>query len=440
MKINRLLWIACLAACTAGAGFAETKVLQGFTLIDGNGRRPVSPAAMIVNDGRIQWVGPQSQLKMPAGAESIDLTGKYVMPGIINLHGHVGNTLDLDQGAKFATRENVEKQLAMYASYGVTSVASMGTDQAAVIQVRAEQRAGRPHATRVFSAGRGFTGPDGYPTHTPGMEGVPFEVSSPEQVALIVSGLSAANIDLVKMWVDDHLGRYKKIQLDVAKAIIAEAHKHQLKVAAHIFYLDDAKALVDAGLDNLAHSVRDLPVDRALIAAMKKNGNYQTATLSREISLYYFAQPRPALADPFFIRSVSANVLDTLKSPEFQKKTAADPDHDKYPQFLAMAKRNLKTLFDAGVKIGFGTDSGPPGRFQGYFEHWEMELMVESGLTPMQVITAATKTSAAFLGAKDLGTLEAGKWADLIVLSKNPVDEIKNSRSIEMVMIAGNRL
>ena len=136
----------------------------------------------------------------------------------------------------------------------------------------------------------------------------------------------------------------------------------------------------------------------------------------------------------------AAKVLDTLKSPEYQKKTAADPDHDKYPQFLAMAKRNLKTLFDAGVKIGFGTDSGPPGRFQGYFEHWEMELMVESGLTPMQVITAATKTSAAFLGAKDLGTLEAGKWADLIVLSRNPVDEIKNSRSIEMVMIAGNRI
>jgi imidazolonepropionase-like amidohydrolase len=440
VKINRFLSAVCLAACCAGAAFAETKVLQGFTLIDGNGRRPVSPAAMIVTDGRIQWVGAQAQLKKPAGAETIDLSGKFVMPGIINLHGHVGNTLDLDQDAKFATRENVEKQLAMYASYGVTSVASMGTDQPAVIQVRAEQHTGRPHATRVFSAGRGFTGPAGYPTHTPGMGGVPFEVSSPEQAAMIVTGLAGANMDLVKMWVDDHLGREKKISLDVAKAIIAEAHKHQLKVAAHIFYLDDAKILVDAGLDNLAHSVRDQPVDRALIAAMKKNGTYQTATLSREISLYYFAQPRPALADPFFIRSVSAKVLDTLKSPEFQKKTAADPDHDRYPQFLSMAKRNLKTLFDAGVKIGFGTDSGPPGRFQGYFEHWEMELMVESGLTPAQVITAATKTSAAFLGAKDLGTLEAGKWADLIVLSKNPLDEIKNSRAIEMVMIAGNRI
>jgi imidazolonepropionase-like amidohydrolase len=174
VKINCFLSAVCLFACSAGAAFAETKVLQGFTLIDGNGHRPVSPAAMIVADGRIQWVGPQAKLKMPAGTETIDLTGKYVMPGIINLHGHVGNTLDLDQDPKFATSENVEQQLAMYASYGVTSVVSMGTDQPAVIQVRAEQRAGRPHATRVFSAGRGFTGPGGYPTHTPGMGGVPF--------------------------------------------------------------------------------------------------------------------------------------------------------------------------------------------------------------------------------------------------------------------------
>ncbi len=437
------MWAACglaSALLCAGGAFAETKVLEGFTLMDGNGHKPVANAAMIIIDGRIKWVGSKSQLKMPAGAETIDLTGKYVMPGIINLHGHVGNTADLAQDTRFATRANVEKQLAMYASYGVTSVASMGTDQPAVLEVRATQRAGRPAITRVFSAGRGFTGPGGYPTSTAGMEGVPFEVSSPSEVAQHVGELAGQKVDLVKMWVDDHLGREKKISLDIGKSIISEAHRYQLKVAAHIFYLDDAKALVDAGLDDLAHSVRDKPVDNLLIAAMKKHGTIQTATLSREISLYYFAQPRPALADPFFIRSVSPDVLETLKSSSYQERITADPDHAKYPQFLSMAKNNLKKLFDSGVKIGFGTDSGPPGRFQGYFEHWEMELMAEAGLTPMQVITAATRTSADFLGAKDLGTLEAGKWADLIVLGKNPLDDIKNSRSLEMVMIAGNKI
>ena len=117
---------------------------------------------------------------------------------------------------------------------------------------------------------------------------------------------------------------------------------------------------------------------------------------------------------------------------------AADPDFAEYPRFLQTAKQNLKRLVDAGVKYGFGTDSGPPGRFPGYFEQWEMELMVSSGLTPSQVIQAATHNAAEFLGAKDLGTLQANKWADLIVLDKNPLDDIRNTRSIHAVYIAGN--
>ena len=146
------------------------------------------------------------------------------------------------------------------------------------------------------------------------------------------------------------------------------------------------------------------------------------------------------LDDPFFTRGVSPNALSTLKSAAYQQKIAADPDYAKYPVFLETAMSNLKKLSDSGVKIGFGTDSGPPARFPGYFEQWELQLMVESGLTPMQVITDATRNAAEFLQAKDLGTLERGKWADLIVLGKNPLDDIRNTRFIEMVMIAGNKI
>jgi imidazolonepropionase-like amidohydrolase len=146
------------------------------------------------------------------------------------------------------------------------------------------------------------------------------------------------------------------------------------------------------------------------------------------------------LDDPFFARSVSPRVVTMLKS-SYRDKTAADPDLAQYPGFLEMAKRNLKKLADAGVKIGFGTDTGPPGRFSGYFEHRELELMVEAGLKPAQVITGATRDSAEFLGvSRDLGTLEPGKWADLIVLNKNPLVDIANTRSIDVVMIAGNRV
>jgi imidazolonepropionase-like amidohydrolase len=156
--------------------------------------------------------------------------------------------------------------------------------------------------------------------------------------------------------------------------------------------------------------------------------------------MFIYGQTPPFANDPFFTRSVSADVVAKLKSPTYQQTVRSDPDFSQYPAFLRTAEHNLKLLADAGVPYGFGTDSGPPGRFPGYFAHWEMELMVQSGLTPMQVITAATGSAAAFLHAKDLGTLEPSKWADLIVLNQNPLDDIKNTRAIAAVYIAGNRV
>jgi imidazolonepropionase-like amidohydrolase len=364
------------------------------------------------------------------------------MPGIINLHGHVGNVSGLTQDPKYFTSENLEKQLTLYASYGVTSVVSMGSEQDLIFQVRSRQRDGRPRVARVFTAYRGFTSPGGYPTAAPGMKGVPFEVTTVDQVRKNVAELADRRVDVVKIWVDDHLGRERKIPMELSRAIVENAHKHKLRVAAHIFYLDDAKALVEAGLDGLAHSVRDQPVDDALIASMKKRGAWQAAaTLTREMSVFAWGKPNPVTRDPFFVRGVEPAVLETIRNPEYQKKIAADPDFSKYPGFLETAKKNLKRLADAGVKFGFGTDSGPPARFQGFFEHWEMELMADAGLTPQQIITAASKSSAEFLGvSNELGTLEAGHWADLIVLGKNPLDNIRNTRTLESVYIAGNKV
>ncbi|HUS05768.1 MAG TPA: amidohydrolase family protein [Bryobacteraceae bacterium] len=426
---------------STGCVFAEVTVLQNFNLIDGRGGTPVPNASLVIRDGRIEYAGPGSRMPKVSGARIVDLTGKYVMPGIINLHGHVGNVSELTQDPKNFTRANVDKNLKTYASYGVTSVVSMGSDQPLILDVRSEQRAGRPATTRVFTAYRGFTGKGGYPTSAPGMKGVPFEVENADQVKKDVAELAAKKVDVVKIWVDDHLGKQKKIPMDLSKAIIEAAHRDHLKVAAHIFYLDDAKQLVEAGLDGLAHSVRDKPVDSALIASMKKHGAWQmAATLAREGSMMVYGKNAPFLDDPFFTRSVSPGVIATLKSSDYQKKITADPDFKLYAGFLETAKKNLKRLADAGVKYGFGTDTGPPARFPGYFEHWEMELMVDAGLTPMQVITAASKSSAEFLGvSKELGTLERGKWADLIVLRADPLANIKNTRTIDTVYIAGNK-
>jgi imidazolonepropionase-like amidohydrolase len=428
-----------LALLICHADGAEIAAFKGFTLI-GNGA-PQRDVGMIVTDGRITWVGPAALMKVPPGGTVQDFTGRYVIPGMINLHGHVSIASGLAQDAKgYYTRDRVAKNLALYARYGITAVASLGTDQPLVYQIREEQRAGRSRMARIFTAGRGFTGKGGYPSTIAGMEGVPFEATTPQAAAAAVEELALQHPDLVKIWVDDHAGKLPKIPIEISTAIIQAAHRHGLKVVAHIFYLQDAKQLAAAGIDGFAHSVRNQPVDDELIRLMKQHGTWQmAATLSREASMFAYAKPAPVLADPFFAEFMAPDVLTTLKSPAYQQKIAAGPELARYPEYLRTAQRNLKRLADSGVRYGFGTDSGPPARFAGYFEHWEAQLMVEAGLTPAQAITAATRSAAEFLGAtRDLGSLEQGKWADFVVLRANPLTDIRNTRSIELVYVAGN--
>jgi imidazolonepropionase-like amidohydrolase len=229
-----------------------------------------------------------------------------------------------------------------------------------------------------------------------------------------------------------------KMPYEMSAAIIASAKKHGLRTLAHIFYLADAKKLTEQGIAGFVHSVRDQPVDQALIDAMKKHGVWQeAATLSREESMYAYGITPSFINDPFFVRGVSPEVIRLLSSPDRQKTISSAPHYGQYPKFAAMAKQNFKKLVDAGVKYGMGTDTGPPGRFAGYGDHWELSAMVDAGLTPMQVIVAATRSGAEFLSAKDLGTLEKSKWADLVVLDANPLDNIRNTRAINSVYIAG---
>lgn len=440
--MRRVRFVGALGLLAAGLAGAETRVLENFTLIDGTGKPAVSNAALLMVDGRIKYAGPKSGLKAPAGVERVDLTGKFVMPGIMNMHAHLGNTVGLVQDPKNFTLENLNKQLDIYKRAGVTTVVSMGSDQPPVFDLRAKQRAGRPTTARIFTAYKGFTGKGGYPTTAMGMKGVPYEVDTKEQVVKDVNELASQKVDLVKVWVDDHLGRERKIPTDLTCAIIENAHKHGLKVAAHIFYLDDAKKLVNCGLDGLAHSVRDKPVDAELINMMKSKGAWQeAATITREMSMFVYAKPEKLLTDPLFLSFVDKPVIETLKTKAYQDKAASDHDFSKWPGFAEQAKKNLKKLVDSGVKYSFGTDTGPPARFSGYFEHWELDLMAEAGLTPNQIIQSFSKNAAEFLGqSKDLGTLEAGHWADLVVLNKNPLDSIHNAREIAAVWIAGNKV
>lgn len=426
---------------TPTAAAVETIVIDGAQIWDGTGKPPIQDAVVVIQGDRMEAVGRRRAVPIPKEAKIISGKGKTIIPGLINTHGHVGMTKGLKMSRENYTKENVLAQLKQYARYGVTTVMSLGTDFEPMFEVRGAAKPDEAPRATVFTAGRGFTGKNGYPAVLPGNAGVPREVDTVEEVRTNVEELAKQKVDMVKIWVDDHWGHYAKIRPDLYRAIIDEAHKRNLRVMAHLFYLEDAKRLVQAGLDGMAHSVRDHEVDDELIALLNKNKTFAVPTLVREESTFIYAEPPKFLDDPFFNRWVDPDVIRQLKDPAYGARIKADPDFSKYPGQLTMAQKNLKKLWEAGVKIAFGSDTGPPARFQGFFEHRELELMVQAGLTPAQALQTATRNAAECLGVgSEFGTLEKGKRADLILLDSDPLKDIRNTRTINKVWIGGREV
>jgi len=433
--------LAALAAVTECFGAqplrAEALVLKNFTLIDGTGAPPQAASAVIIDsDGRIDWVGTSARLKAPGGAKLIDLHGKYVMPGLIDAHVHLGLVHGLKQDVDFYTTDLVQEQLRTYAAYGITSVLVLGTDKDLIFDIRAAQRAGHPEFSHVFTAGQGLV----YKGSYGGVPKLNQPVATAQEAQAAVDSQASKGVDVIKFWVDDEFGTLPvRMPADISQAIIDRAHKHHLKVIAHVFYLDNAKTLVNQGVDALAHSVRDKSIDDDLLRAMKQHRTWQLAeTLSREASFTYTRLP--FLDDPFFNRAIPPQVLQELGSPQRAVQLEAAPNFARYKPAFETAMSNTGRAVQAGVPYGMGTDSGPSGRFGGYFAHWELQLMVRAGLTPLQALTAATGSNAIFIGAKDQGTIAPHKWADLVVLDRDPVADIRNTRTLHSVYVAGREV
>jgi imidazolonepropionase-like amidohydrolase len=420
---------------------AQVTALIHATVIDGTGKPASIDTTVLIEAGTIRAVGPPARVPVPAGAATVDLTGKFLIPGIINLHGHVGLTKGLIADGRNYTRENIESQLRTYASYGVTTVFSAGHDNELMITVRDSQRRGMLSGARVFTAGTGFSRKGGYPLAVaPSVKGFAFEVPDAAAAAAFVDSLARMRVDFVKMWVDDFHDRLPKLTREFWTAAIRQAKRQGLKAAAHLYDLDDARGLAADGIDVIGHSIRDKEVDAELIALLRKNNVTVVATLTREQSLFVYASSPSWLDDPFFAKCTTPEVIRELKSESFKKQQASDPDLALNRRAFDMAMRNLKLLADGGVRIGFGSDTGPPGRFQGFFEHWEMELMVQAGLTPMQVIQSFSRNAADAFGTESLGSIEPGKAADFIVLTRDPLKDIRNTRAIDSVYLAGRKL
>ena len=424
MKSLAIGIVCLLALWTVGAPAQQsgsTKAFTGARVIDGTVRAPVDNATILVRDGRIVSVGPAAGVTVPAGAERVALAGKTVIPGLVNAHGHVGNTVGLEQGKYSA--ENVQKDLRTYAAYGVTTVFSLGDDQAASIAARDSQKTPALDRARLFVAG---------PVLAP---------KTVEEARKLVDEDAAMKVDIVKIRVDDNLGTTAKMAPEIYRAVIDQAHKKGLRVAVHLFYLDDAKSVLDAGADFIAHSVRDVEVDDAFAQMLKRRDVCYCPTLMREVSTFVYESTPVWFADPLFLKHVDPKTVETLKQPAQQEKVHSSQSAQRYKAALPVASRNLKKLSDAGVSIAMGTDTGPPARFQGYFELMELELMAKAGLTPQKVLASATRDAARCMKLdREVGTLEANKWADFVVLDADPLADVSNVKKISAVYIAGNRV
>jgi imidazolonepropionase-like amidohydrolase len=411
----------CSQRPSAQAPPAAVVALTNARVIDGTGRAALSSATVVIKNGRIDAVGRSDAVTVPSGAVLVNAAGKTIIPGLINAHGHLNG----DQSNRPA-REKLTGQLRVYADYGVTTVVVLGTgpnDLQDTLQLRDEQDRGPLARARVYAAGPSLR-----------------ELKTIPEARSAVDRYADARVDLIKMHL---MGTPTDTPPAVYAALIDEAHKRGLRVAAHLFYLKDAKGLLDAGVDVLAHSVRDQDVDPAFVAEITRRKVGYIPTFTRDLAVFTYETTPAFFGDPFFVRHLDAYrpQVTLLSDPAQQEKTRNSREAQAIKLALEQGLRNLKRLSDAGALIAMGTDSGANlGQWQGYFEHVELEMMVKAGLTPMQALVAATGGAARVWRLDRLGTLESGKWADLVVLNANPLDDIRNTRQIDSIWVGGRQL
>lgn len=445
----RVLLIAFLPLVFAGMSIPmahaadpepETVVLAHVRLIDGTGAPARDNMFITIRSSRIVGI-MKGGSDAPASARVIDYSGKTVIPGLINAHGHLALVCGTQNSATCYTKEHVIAELRQYERYGVTSMLSLGVNRDLIYEVRDEQRAGTLDGTTVYSADRGIGVPDAAPPlpHAPDQLYTP---KTPDEARADIDAMAERHADFVKIWVDNLHGTKPSMDPAIYRAVIDEAHHDELHVAAHVYYLADAKALVADGVDVLAHGVRDQTVDQELLTAMKQRGVYYIPTLTVDSSSFAFVEHPEWKNDPFLQKAVSPELLQALTDDSAKQKVEHDPNLAMHKRDFANDQKNLKLVYDAGVKVGFGTDSGAiPPRVPGFAEHQELAMMVQSGLTPMQAIECATKTNAELLGIEQMtGTLTVGKQADLIVLDGNPLDDVRNTQKIVAVWHGGREV
>ena len=394
-----LLTMSACSGTNPEPAASTVTVYEGARLIVGDGQ-VIENAAFAVDGGAFVGVGEAGEVEVPAGAERVDLAGMTVIPTIVDAHTHLGTT-----------REALIGDLERRAYHGVGAAISLGSDgEGAPLDVRGEVL---PGAGRYRSAGRGITTPE------PGRSDVPHWVTTEEEARQAVRDEAARDVDIIKIWVDDRNGQYEKLSPELYGAVIDEAHQNGLRVTAHVFYLEDAKGLLRAGVDVFAHGIRDQDVDDELVALVKEH-------------------PNVVLVPNMPYRGVPTDLEwlgGSMPADELAERKAAATEQPEAQEQFAIQARNLARLNEEGMVIAFGTDGNTP-----WAPHVEMEDMVASGMTPAQVLVAATRNAAEVAGLTDIGTVDVGKSADFVVLEANPLDDITNTRRISTVYLRGEEV
>jgi imidazolonepropionase-like amidohydrolase len=415
----------------------EATLFTGARLIIGDGQPPIEDASLLVRDGQVAQIGAANALSTTVEARIVDLSGKTIMPAIVNPHGHIGYMKGAVADKANYSRENVLDHLHRLTYYGVSVFQSLGTDRDDIeISVRNDQRASTlsdPNLALLLTAGTGIVAP------TEGsVNGGPFfaadvlhESASAEDARQYVRELAAKKPDAVKFWVDDRWGTKAKLSPDIYAVIIDEAHKHGLKVIAHIFDLEDAKGVVRAGVDGIAHMVREPGPDDEFLALLVTHNVFAFTSMSIQKGI---PDGEGWLDDPSLAETVSAEAIATLKA---QLRQVPQEMAASMKASYAILEAGLRRYLACGVRVVLSADTGLFTQFPGFAEHRELEAMVQAGMPALEAIRAATQISADVLGLDDRGTLEPGKRADFIVLDANPLDDIANTRKIAAVYLKG---